>query len=275
MATSPLGARSATTADERYERMVDEFGLIGRRQLTCGTHIHVSIDSRSQGVAVIDRIRPWLHVLLALSSNSPFWDGEDTGYASWRTILWGQWPSAGPVEAFRDEGGYDLTVSQLLATGTLLDKAMLYFDARLSANYPTVEIRVADACTHLDDTLAIAALCRALVDTAADDYDRGVPPLHVRVDLLRAATWRAAKSGMTGDLVDLRVPQAVAAWTLAAQLLEHVGPALARSDDYQYVADAFNRLRTSGTGAQLQRLAYRRRDDLGDVLQDVITRSHI
>jgi carboxylate-amine ligase len=254
--------------------MVDEFGLIGRQQLTCGTHIHVSIEHRAEGVAVIDRIRPWLHVLVALSSNSPFWDGQDTGYASWRTILWGQWPSAGPVEIFDDEAGYDKTVSNLLATGTLLDDAMVYFDVRLSANYPTVEIRVADACTTVDDTVAIAALCRALVDTAAGEHAAGNPPQPLRIALLRAATWRAAKSGMTGDLVDLHALQPQPAWTVAGQLLTHVGPALTRNGDYQHVADTFDRLRTTGTGAERQRRAYARRSLLTDVLDDVVSRSH-
>ena len=111
---------------------------------------------------MIDRIAAWLPLLLALSSNSPFWQGHDTGYASFRTVIWGLWPTAGPSGPFGDAAGYDAAVADLVRSGAALDVGMVYFDARLSASYPTVEIRVADVCTDVRDAVLLAALSRAL-----------------------------------------------------------------------------------------------------------------
>jgi carboxylate-amine ligase len=271
--TSPVSAGPTTTADERYESMTNEFGLVARQQLTCGTHVHVSIGSRAEGIAVLDRIRVWLPILLALSSNSPFWEGEDSGYASYRSVAWGQWPTAGPVEPFVDEAGYDRAVAELLASGTILDDGMIYFDVRLSAHYPTVEIRVADACTDVDQAVLLAGLCRALVDTTSSAAAAHIAPIEARVSLLRVATWRAAKSGMTGDLVDVRTGRPVSAWSLVDDLVEEVRPALDANGDFEFVRSTLDRLRATGTGAQLQRAAYSENSDVQQVLMDVVRRT--
>ena len=194
IATNPGKLRPHSTPDERYQRMVAEFGLLAREQLTCGQHIHVSVESRAEGVAVLDRIRIWLPVLLALSVNSPFWQQQDTGYSSFRTVLWGRWPSAGPTDLFGDEAGYDAAVQGQLDSGAALDDGMIYFDARLSANFPTVEIRVADVCTDIRDAVLLAGLARGLVDTA--QREAGESPAPVGVPLLRAA---GVAGGALGD----------------------------------------------------------------------------
>jgi carboxylate-amine ligase len=133
LATSPLDQVATSTADPRYERMTELFGLVGRQQLTCGMHVHVAVDSPDEGVRVLDALRPWLPLLRALSANSPYFSGQDTGYASYRTILWGSWPSAGAGEPFGDLAGYETTRTALIESGAALDDGMIYFDARLSA----------------------------------------------------------------------------------------------------------------------------------------------
>ena len=150
--------------------MARAFGITAEEQLTCGCHVHVGISSADEAVAVLDRIRPWLAVLLALSANSPFWQGRDTSYASFRYQAWGRWPTAGPTEVFLTVEAYRQTVRQMVGTGTLLDSGMVYFDARLSEHYPTLEVRIADVCLHADDAVLIAALCRARVDTEARSW---------------------------------------------------------------------------------------------------------
>jgi glutamate---cysteine ligase / carboxylate-amine ligase len=147
--------------------MAERFGPTAQEVLTCGCHVHVSVESEEEGIAAVDRIRVWLPVILAISANSPFYDGRDTGYASYRSQLWMRWPSAGPTDAFGTPEAYHELVRSMVESGVLLDDGMIYFDARLSQRYPTVEIRVADVCVDLEDTLVIAALCRALVETAA------------------------------------------------------------------------------------------------------------
>ncbi len=255
LATSPLRVRPTATPDERYRRMHDRFGVIADRQLTCGQHVHVGIESRAEGVGVLDRIGPWLPVILALSANSPFWQGVDTGYASFRTVLWGMWPSALPTAPFGDESTYDTAVSELIESGAALDDGMVYFDARLSASYPTVEIRVADVCTDVADAVAIAVLCRALVDTAARQWRDGEQPLPMRPELRRAAVWRAARYGLTEELLDPRTRRPVPAADAVSGLLEQLDGALTRSGDRERAHHEVARLLRTGNGAEHQRRA--------------------
>ncbi len=273
VATNPFKVRPTATPDERYDRMAETFGLIAREQLTCGQHVHVSVVSGDEGVAALDRIRGWLPVLTALSGNSPFWQGKDTGYASYRSIVWGQWPTAGPTDPFGDIGGYQRAIADLLATGAAMDDGMIYFDARLSAHYPTVEIRVPDVCTDVRDAALIAALARGLVDTAVLEWRHGRPAPVIRVDVLRGAIWRAARFGLSGSLFDYRTRELVPAWALIDGLVEHALAALRSNDDLDFVLEQLDRLRRTGTGADLQRAEFARRGRLTDVVQHAAQRT--
>jgi carboxylate-amine ligase len=209
----------------------------------------------------------------ALSANSPFWSGVDTGYASYRRMLWDRWPASGPFETFGSVETYDRAVETLVTSGVLLDPAMVYLDARLSARYPTVEIRVTDVCLEVDDAVAVAGLCRALVETAAQPWWAGVEPAPARMELLRGAAWRAARSGLTGDLVDVVAGTHVPAPRLVHRLLDHVRAALQQYGDEDAVEQALRRILAGGTGAQTQRAAHRRRGRLADVAMDAVART--
>ncbi|WP_243717078.1 carboxylate-amine ligase [Actinomadura darangshiensis] len=266
LATSPVSVRPSLTPSHRYLRMADAYGPTADEQLTCGCHVHVGIDSPDEGVAVLDRIRPWLPPLLALSANSPFWQGADTGYDSWRHQVWGRWPSSGPTELFGSAGQYRATVEALLATGALVDEGMIYFDARLSRRYPTVEIRVPDVCLDVDDAVLMAAFVRALVGTAADAWRRGEPPDPVRADLMRLAMWRAGRSGLRDDLVHPHTRRAAPAQEVVGALLDHLTPALDRSGDLETVTSLLRGLLQRGNGAQRQRATFTRSHDIGAVV---------
>ncbi len=270
MGTFAPRGRPLATRDERYERMVREFAAIGERQLTCGMHVHVAVASRDEGIAVVDRIRPWLSVLLAMSANSPFHDGVDTGYASYRAILQEMWPTNGPTELFHTVAAYEQHVQDLVAVGSALDEGMIYFDARLSMRYPTVEIRVMDVTPTPERAVALVGLCRALVDTAAEEWRRDVPPAEVRRATLRGAAWRAARWGLSGDLVRPGTTELAPAAEVVAELVEHCREALVRAGDLERVEDGVRLLLTEGTGADLQRAAYARRGDIADVVRAVI-----
>jgi gamma-glutamyl:cysteine ligase YbdK (ATP-grasp superfamily) len=149
----------------------------------------------------LDRIRSWLPPLLALSANSPYWHGADSGYASYRRQVWGRWPSAGPTELFGSAAAYRATVSDMLRTRAILAEGMIYFDSRLSHHYPTLEIRIPDVCLLADDAVLMAALAGALVEIAAREWRSGSSPPPVRTEQLRLATWLAARSGLHEDLV--------------------------------------------------------------------------
>ncbi|MDQ4102747.1 MAG: glutamate--cysteine ligase, partial [Actinomycetota bacterium] len=179
LATSPLPVMPSITPNPRYQEMIDKFGLTAEQQLTCACHIHVEVSSDEEAVAALDRIRVWLPVLLALSANSPFWQGEDTSYASFRSQVWNRWPSAGPTELFGCAEHYHAAVRAMIESDTVIDEGMIYFDARLSRNFPTVEVRVADVCLHAEHAAVIAALVRALVETAARAWGAGAPPAPV------------------------------------------------------------------------------------------------
>ena len=248
LATSPSVILPTPTPDERYLHMHEQYGLVAGDQLTCGTHVHVSVSSRAEGVAAIDGVRAWVALLLALSGNSPFWTGLDTGYASYRTIAWGRWPTAGPTDAFGDEAAYDRSVDEAVSTGAAVDAGMIYFDVRLSAKYPTVEFRMADVGQQVADSVLLAALCRAAVETAVRN-----PGFDAPVPRLRAAAWRAARFGLSEQLVDVTEASLQPAETLVARMLEHLAPALQASGDRQRVTDLVSGLWKRGTGAQVQR----------------------
>ena len=176
LGTSPVAVHPEVVPTSRYQAMAVAFGLTAHEQLTCGCHVHVGISSADEGVAVLDRIQPWLATLLALSANSPFWQGVDSAYASFRYQAWGRWPCSGPTGQFGSAEAYQATVRQMIDTRTLLDSGMVYFDARLSQHYPTIEVRIADVCQHADDAVLIAALVRGLVETEARNWQAGRRP---------------------------------------------------------------------------------------------------
>ena len=269
---TPLFADSEgdLTPKPRYQEMLELYGEVGRRGPVCGMHVHVEIEDDDEGVRIIDRIQPWLPALVALSANSPFNKGVDTSYASWREQEWDGWPSAGPVEPFGDAERYHEAVRRLVGSGALLDKAMVYFDARLAELHPTVEIRVADVCTNIDDALVVAALTRALVETmaAADEHD---PPW--RIELLRAGRWLARRYGVTGSLLDPHTGSPRPAAEVVHLVLDHAADALRAAGDEDLVRDAVERLLHDGGGAGRQRAAAGDGVDIDAVAQDLLRRT--
>ncbi|TFV66223.1 UNVERIFIED_ORG: YbdK family carboxylate-amine ligase [Bacillus sp. AZ43] len=267
LATSPVPVEPIPTEGERYARMLDAFGLTAREMLTCGCHVHVSVADDDEGIAVLNRIRVWLPVLTALTANSPFWRGEDTGYASFRSQAWHRWPSAGPNEVFADAAEYHRLIDRVLATGTVLDTGMVYFDARLSANWPTVEVRTADVALRVDDAVTLAGVVRGLVETAA--RDRNDPP-DVPAAVLRVAAWRAGHDGLGGHLVHPLTGTPSPAADVIGDLLDHIRPALAEAGDERRVTDGLTTLLRRGTGADLQRRVHRETGDLAAVVRAAV-----
>ncbi len=273
LATSPVAVTPSVTPHERYERMTELYALTAQEQLTCGCHVHVSVTSEEEGVAVLDRIRAWLPPLLAMTANSPFWQSGDTGYASYRQQVWGRWPSSGPTDLFGTPKTYHETVRDMIDSGALLDEGMIYFDARLSRNYPTVEIRVADVCLMADDALLLAALVRGLVDIAAREWRDGEPPRAVRTSLLRLASWRAARSGLEGDLIHPLTGRPEPAAAVVRALLDHVRPALESNGDLTVATSLTDALLSRGNGAALQRRIHQETGDLAAVVRDALDRT--
>jgi carboxylate-amine ligase len=257
LATSPLPGATHTTPNPRYAAMQERFGLTVYDQLTCGMHVHTFVESPEEGVAVMDRIRDKLAVLIALSANSPFWNGHETGFESYRTQAWNRWPGAGPSMIFGSLPVYRRVVTRLLESGVLFDEGMVYFDARLSRNHPTVEVRVADVCLRGEDAALIAVLVRALVESASREWQDGVDPAPVPTVLLRMAAWQASNCGLMGQLLDFGSFRPAPAREVVEALVDFVAPVLAEQGELELVRAGVQRILARGTGSQQLRPPFR------------------
>lgn len=271
---SVLGdSRGTLSQTQRFVEIEHEYGALARSSLMCALHVHVQIADETEAVAVLDRMRPWLPLIVAMSSNSPYHGDTDTGFHSWRSRVWEMWPSSGPPETFGDVSTFRDTVDRLVAWGAARDTALLNFGARPSARFPTVEVRVADACTNPSDTVLIGAVVRALVETCANQWRTGTIVPTWRSEELRAAHWRAGRYGLSGDLVDPVEKRLVTAPEALEHLLHETRAALQRTSDVDLVTTEVARLLAEGTGADRQREVFQRTGDLRQVVSDVVRRT--
>ncbi|TQM78357.1 carboxylate-amine ligase [Saccharothrix saharensis] len=260
----PVGGPDLPTdAEDRYRALAEDYRLLAAEQSICGCHVHVAVPDLETAVQVCNHVRLWLPVLAAVTANSPFAHGLDTGYASWRSVVWSRWPSAGPPPHFESAAHYESTCDMLLDCGAARDRRMIYWDVRPSAHLPTVEVRVADVAATVDEAVLLAALVRALVTTALADLRRGLRASPVPVEVLRAATWRAARDGMAGQSLDVLSGRLVPTRMLLDRLLHRVHDQL---DDVDLVRGLLSTLDAEGGGADRQRRAFARAGRMSDVL---------
>jgi carboxylate-amine ligase len=261
--------RQEVTPKQRYLALESEGRQVAKETLIFGTHVHVACGDQETTIGVMNRSRPWLPVLLALSASSPFWEGDDTGFASYRTILFRRWPTAGAPLAFAGRAEYDALVGALTAAGTIPDATRLYWDMRPSARYPTLEFRVADASPTVDGAVMIAGLTRGVAMGAERDHATGRPPVDLRPELLEAAIWQAARDGLDGELIDVERPGRVPAALLVERLLERVRPGLEERGEWEEVEGLVRETLRRGNGATRQRAAFQRRGRVDDVVEMV------
>lgn len=240
------------TTIARYQAMRTDARQLVDEQLICGMHVHVAMPSRATAVHVLNRLRPWLPVLVALGANSPLWQGRDTGFASWRTVVFGRWPVTGIPPVFADIDDYDTRLEGLRAAQVIRDRGQVYWLARISERYPTLEVRALDVQLRVREAEALAGLVRALVTTVLAEHEQDVPYRPPQAELLNGALWHAARYGLTDSLIDhagRRVPAAEA----VRALLEHVRPALEAAGEEKPVAERVEALLREGTAAEHQR----------------------
>ncbi|MBM7515072.1 carboxylate-amine ligase [Nocardioides nitrophenolicus] len=265
------GGAPRTTRDDRYLAMIATYGEIARPGGTCGQHVHVQVDSDEQGVRAIDALIPWLSVLLAISANSPYYHGRDTRYASWRSQAWAQWPSASSPTRFGSVAAYHELGRALIASGAALDDGMLYFDVRLSAHQPTVEVRIGDVCTDPDDATLVAVLVRAMVARELDGP--GLPGGRWRAELLRAARWRAARYGLGDRLLAPETGELRPAREVLERLVEEVRDQLEGYGDAALVAEALPRVLAGGGATRQRAAAERSGGSVVAVVDDLVRRT--
>lgn len=253
------------TDTPRYRRISDQFGMVAHEQGICGCHVHVGVTDRDAAIHASNWLRPWLPTLLALSANSAVYRNCDSGYASWRSVLWQRWPVAGAPPYFTSAEEYDRTVRMLVDTGVILDEGMVYWDVRPAVAFPTVEVRVADVPATVAETVLLATLIRAAVITAVDSRNEGVDRLAPAA--LRGAYWKSAHDGLAGSTVDLvGGGGSVSAHEQLSALVHRVRPALDALGEYRYVVEEIDRVTTVGNGAMRQLQAWRGRGEVMDVI---------
>lgn len=247
----------------QYRGMLDDFAV-------CSLHIHVHLPDRELAVRVSNHLRPWLPLLVALSANSPFHQGNDTGYASWRAIIRTRFPCLGPPPYAESLRHHEELAAAMAESGAMLDSATPFWDIRPNPHVPTLEIRSMDVTTDIDDAIALAVLLRALVSTTAAMAITGDQGPRPSSELLRAAYWRAARDGWSGCGVDALTGQTLPARVQAAGLLEYVRPQLDDHGDMQTVVDFLRRLDSRGGGAELQRHSAGLHGSLTGVVDDLV-----
>jgi carboxylate-amine ligase len=273
LGTHPFGLWQDQRVDlrnERYRRMEEAYRIVARQQVICGCHVHVGIADRDLAIETMNRSRPWLPVLLALSANSPFWQQVDTGYASYRLQVWQRWPTSGMPPQLPSAAAYDDLVGQLQLVEAIEDPTFLYWYVRPSGRYPTLEFRACDVCLRVEDAVTLAGLVRALAWTSMREAVDGRPYLSPPLEILDAAMWRAGRYGLKSSLVSPSLLATRPAADVVAELLAHVAAGLEEHGDGVLVRNGVDTILHGGNGATHQRAAFGRRRQPRDIVTDAI-----
>ncbi len=265
-----LFERQRITAKDRYHALIDQLQYVARRELIFGMHIHVAVDDPDKAIQVVNGLLPHLGPLLALSASSPFWRGEPTGLASSRQIVFSAFPRSGPPPRFRDYADYAEVVGQLERTGCIADYTHIWWDIRPHPKWGTIEVRICDAVTRVEDAVAIAAYCQALVKAISDRYDAGeeIPSYH-RI-LTSENKWLAARYGLEAPLMDLatgrriRVPIAKLVRRTVRDLEPHARE-LGCERELEGIAELLDR----GNSAERQLRVYNANRDIVEVVRAI------
>jgi carboxylate-amine ligase len=261
-----LFERQRITAMDRYRSLVDQLQYVARRELIFGLHIHVAVDDADKAVQVVNGLVQHLGELVALSASSPFWRAQPTGLDSVRQLIAGAGPRSGPPPRFRDYADYAAVVSRLERTGCIADYTEIWWDVRVQPRLGTIEIRVCDATTRVEDSVSLSAYCQALVKHYCELYEarRPIPLVH-RI-LTSENKWLAARYGLEAPLVDLSTESDVRipARNLIERTLAEIAPH-ARDLGADRELDGIREILAHGNGADRQLRAFAAHHDIVEV----------
>lgn len=269
--TYPLGVwhEQLVTEKRRYDKLIADFRIVSQRNLVCGLHIHVAIPETVDRVDVMNRAMHWLPVFLALSTSSPFWNHRVTGLLSYRQALYDEWPRSGIPDFFRDEADYQAFTDRLQAAGAISDSTQLWWAIRPANKYPTLEMRISDMCTRLEDALAIAALYRALVATLVANPEMGkVRSTHTR-RLIDENRWRAKRDGVKAEFIFETSNEVVPVAQVTSDLIAACGEQIDRLDCAEALKP-IERILGEGTSAHQQLKIYNDSRAAGDESLDAL-----
>jgi len=265
-----LFERQRITARDRYRHLVDQLQYVARRELIFGLHIHVAVDDPERAISVVNGLLTHLSTLLALSASSPFWRGELTGLASSRQMVFAAFPRSGPPPRFKDYADYAEVVGQLEKTGCIADYTHIWWDIRPHPRLGTIEIRVCDAVTRVEDAVALAAFCQALVKLYCERHAVGaeIPSYH-RI-LTTENKWLAARYGLEAPVMDLekgrrnRIPVA----QLVRRTLKEIEPH-ARELGSEGELEGIREILARGNSADRQRRIWNANHDVVEVVREI------
>lgn len=267
--TAPLaGIEIADRA--RYDVLVERFAGVVRQFNLTGCHVHVSVPDLDTAVTVMNHARPYLPVLAALCASSPFHEGIDTGWASYRLAQLALWPQGGLPPYLEDGHEYLAMLDDLTRADLIGEPSALLWELRPSSRYPTVEFRIADMPTDARDVQLYAGLVRSLVRTVAGRAADGAQPLRPTEALLRAARWRAARYGLDGTLWSVAANELVPARVAVEELWDVVEPDLARYGEADQLRGLLDEVLRRGTSARRQREVFAATGDLRLVIRDAL-----
>jgi glutamate---cysteine ligase / carboxylate-amine ligase len=251
------------TEKPRYQQLVEDFQIIGRRNLLCGLHVHVEIPEHQDRIDVMNRVMPWLPFLLALSTSSPLWNRQNTGLLSYRQAAYDEWPRTGIPDFFANATDYQNFVAALVQSRIIPNASQLWWAIRPSARFPTLELRIADACTHVEDSLCIASIYRCLIRAIVRLPDFGRERTNLTRLLIDENRWQAKRHGTAAEFVDVlqgseRMPLQQYWQTLLAVIAEDAA-ALKCVVQVMHAEKIFAR----GTSADEQLIIYRAARDRG------------
>ena len=265
-----LFERQRITAKDRYRSLVDQLQYVARRELIFGLHIHVAVDDADMAIHVVNGLLQHLGELVALSASSPFWRAQPTGLRSVRQLIAGAGPRSGPPPRFRDYADYAAVVGRLERTGCIADYTEIWWDVRPHPRLGTIEIRVCDATTRLEDSVALSAYCQALVKhyCELDGGRAAIAPVH-RI-LTSENKWLAARYGLDAPLVDLSTESddRVPARRLIERTLAQIAPH-ARELGADGELEGIREILADGNGADRQLQTFAVHDDIADVVAQI------
>jgi glutamate---cysteine ligase / carboxylate-amine ligase len=265
-----LFERQRITARDRYRALVDQMQYVARRELIFGLHVHVAVDDPDKAIAVVNGLIVDLPLLLGLSASSPFWRGEPTGLASTRQPIFAAFPRSGPPPRFRDYEEYAEVIGYLEHTGCIADYTHIWWDIRPHPKLGTVEIRICDCVTRVEDAVAIAAFCQALVKLYSEQYEEHGEVSSYHRLLTTENKWLAVRYGLQAPLMDLATKRRnrVAAAQLVRRRLRELEPharELGSEEELQGVREILRR----GNGSDRQLRVYNANRDIVEVAREI------
>ncbi len=258
------------TPNERYDKLIDEMRDVARGNLIFGLHVHVGIPDRETGMKLLNSLTYFLPHIYALSTNSPFWCGRNTGFKSYRSKVFDKFPRTGIPEYFETAHDYDDYVNLLVKTGCIDNGKKIWWDIRLHPFYNTIEFRICDIPMRVDETICLAALMQALVVKIYKLMSQNLNYQHYGRVLINENKWRAARYGIHGKLIDFGKQEEVPYFKLAEELLEFIDDVvddLGSRNEVEYI----HQILKNGSGADRQLAVFEQTNDLKAVVDYIIS----